>query len=125
MVKVWSKYGHIIVTVIMVFFSVFVQAAEGSTYGIVPYVNPPCTGSIAGIVGAGGNMGAVCFGLAFRQLDWKPAFYVMGGVIFASGAFSSLIHIKGHAGLLWGTDSEENKAQTLAVPEPEDADEEA
>ena len=110
---------------IMVLFSIFVQAAEGSTYGIVPYVNPPCTGSIAGIVGAGGNMGAVCFGLAFRQLDWKPAFYVMGGVIFASGAFSSLIHIKGHAGLLWGTDSEENKAQTLAVPEPEDADEEA
>jgi len=111
--------------VIMVFFSVFVQAAEGSTYGIVPYVNPPCTGSIAGIVGAGGNTGAVCFGLAFRQLDWKPAFYVMGGVIFASGAFSSLIHIKGHAGLLWGTDSVENKAQTLAVPEPEDAEEEA
>lgn len=110
---------------IMVLFSIFVQAAEGSTYGIVPYVNPPCTGSIAGIVGAGGNTGAVCFGLAFRQLDWKPAFYVMGGVIFASGAFSSLIHIKGHAGLLWGTDSEENKAQTLAVPEPEDADEEA
>ena len=29
-----------------------VQAAEGSTYGIVPYVNPPVTGSIAGVVGA-------------------------------------------------------------------------
>eukprot|EP00957_Ditylum_brightwellii_P201953 15327940-Ditylum_brightwellii.AAC.1 len=34
-------------------------AAEGTSYGIVPYVNPPCTGSIAGIVGAGGNTGAV------------------------------------------------------------------
>ena len=42
---------------VMVFFSLFVQAAEGSTYGIVPYVDPPATGSIAGIVGAGGNTG--------------------------------------------------------------------
>ena len=31
---------------IMVIFSSFVQAAEGSTYGVVPYVNPPVTGSI-------------------------------------------------------------------------------
>jgi len=44
--------------VVMVFFSLFVQAAEGSTYGIVPYVDPPSTGSISGIVGAGGNTGA-------------------------------------------------------------------
>lgn len=28
-----------------------------SLLGIVPYVNPPVTGSIAGIVGAGGNTG--------------------------------------------------------------------
>lgn len=34
---------------IMVIFSLFVQAAEGSTYGIVPYVDPPSIGSIAGI----------------------------------------------------------------------------
>merc|ERR1712100_778211 len=51
---------------VMVFFSAFVQAAEGSTYGIVPYVNPPATGSISGIVGAGGNCGAV-------GLEWHSA----------------------------------------------------
>ena len=34
---------------IMVIFSSFVQAAEGSSYGIVPYVNPPVTGSISGV----------------------------------------------------------------------------
>ena len=31
-------------------FSVFVQGAEGSTYGIVPYVNPVAPGAVAGIV---------------------------------------------------------------------------
>ena len=117
--------------VIMVFFSSIVQSAEGSTYGIVPYVNPPVTGSIAGIVGAGGNLGAVGFGLGFRQLDTIPAFYVMGGTIIASGFFTFLISIKGHAGLLTGQDSEEviaaymktaggpSPSQTLQVPEPD------
>ena len=49
--------------VVLVFFSLFVQATEGTSYGIVPYVDPPNTGSIAGIIGAGGNTGAVGFGL--------------------------------------------------------------
>uniref|UniRef100_A0A7S4NA57 Nitrate/nitrite transporter n=1 Tax=Odontella aurita TaxID=265563 RepID=A0A7S4NA57_9STRA len=110
--------------VCMVFFSVFVQAAEGSTYGIVPYVNPPCTGSIAGIVGAGGNTGAVCFGLGFRQLpEYKDAFIVMASCILASGILSVFINIKGHRGLICGEDAPEQKAQTLAVPLPEGEDE--
>ena len=92
---------------LMVIFSSFVQAAEGSTYGIVPYVNPPATGSIAGIVGAGGNCGAVAFGLGFRNLETMQAFYLMASCICASGVLSIFIFIKGHAGLFTGTDSPE------------------
>jgi len=118
--------------IIMVFFSTVVQGAEGSTYGIVPYVNPPVTGSIAGVVGAGGNLGAVGFGLGFRQLDSLQAFRVMGGTIIASGFITVLVNIKGHRGLLHGQDSEEviaaykktgepaEAGQTLAVPLPDD-----
>lgn len=40
-------------------FSMFVQMAEGATFAIVPYVQPSATGSVSGIVGAGGNVGAV------------------------------------------------------------------
>ena len=108
---------------ILVIFSSFVQAAEGSSYGIVPYVNPPATGSIAGIVGAGGNTGAVCFGLCFRQLETKTAFQIMGFSVLASALLSIPISIKDHRGLLWGTDSEAVKAawqkktdNTLTVP---------
>ena len=85
----------------------FVQAAEGSTFGIVPYVNPPATGSISGIVGAGGNVGAVCFGLGFRNLGTMQAFYLMASCICISGVLSVMIFIKGHAGLFTGTDSPE------------------
>lgn len=34
--------------VTMVFFSIFVNAAEGTSFGIVPYVDPPNTGSVTG-----------------------------------------------------------------------------
>lgn len=97
---------------VMVFFSLFVQAAEGSTYGIVPYVDPPTTGAIAGIVGAGGNTGAVCFSIGFRQLDYKNAFAIMGFATLATAFFSVFLLIKGHAGMFCGKD--EHHQQTMA-----------
>ena len=106
--------------VIMIFFSLFVQAAEGSSYGIVPYIDPPATGSISGIIGAGGNSGAVGFGMGFRQLDYEQAFVIMGCSILGSAALSPLINIKGHSAMLWGKDTITTKpAATLTVPEPE------
>ena len=103
---------------VMIFFSLFVQAAEGTSYGIVPYIDPPATGSISGIVGAGGNVGAVCFGLGFRNLEYKSAFYVMGLTILGSSLLSCLIFIKGHAGLVCGNDAPKGDAgcAVLAVP---------
>jgi nitrate/nitrite transporter NarK len=40
-------------------FSVCVQAAEGLSFGIVPYISRPALGVVSGMVGAGGNSGAV------------------------------------------------------------------
>lgn len=90
--------------IVLVMFSLFVQSAEGTSYGIVPYVNPPFTGSVSGIVGAGGNVGAVCFGLGFRELAYADAFNIMGWSIIVSAFLSVFISIKGHRGLLHGED---------------------
>jgi len=111
---------------ILVIFSSFVQAAEGSTYGIVPYVDPPATGSISGIVGAGGNTGAVCFGLGFRQMaKTKDAFNLMGFTILGSAVLTFLISIKGHRSILCGEDSAAIKAAwqspgTITKPDEKD-----
>jgi hypothetical protein len=105
---------------VMVFFSLFVQAAEGSTYGIVPYVDPPTTGAIAGIVGAGGNTGAVCFSIGFRQLDYKNAFAIMGFSALGSAFFSLFILIKGHAGMFCGKDEHDQRASAEALFTPYD-----
>lgn len=105
--------------VVLIFFSLFVQASEGTSYGIVPYVDPPNTGSIAGIIGAGGNTGAVCFGLGFRQLDVKDAFLIMGFSILGSAFLSLGVFLPGHAGLICGKDdpSKQNfKKETIKTP---------
>lgn len=79
--------------VAMIFFSIFVQAAEGTSFGIVPYIDPPHTGSVSGIIGAGGNVGAVAFGMAFRELDYASAFFIMGVSILVSAMLAPFIKI--------------------------------
>ncbi|MCA9771570.1 MAG: MFS transporter [Myxococcales bacterium] len=51
----------------MVIFSLFVQMSEGATYSVVPFINARALGAVAGIVGAGGNAGAVAAGFLFRS----------------------------------------------------------
>ncbi len=85
--------------------SIFLYAAQGSTYGIVPYVNPSAPGAVAGIVGAGGPIGGVLFGLGFRQIEnVKHAFYFMASIVVLSGLSCLFVTIKGHRGLLFRKD---------------------
>lgn len=72
--------------VLLVVFSLFVQASEGATFGVVPMVDKKNLGSIAGLVGAGGNVGAVCAGFLFRSesLSTSTAFLILGAVVAAS-----------------------------------------
>jgi NNP family nitrate/nitrite transporter-like MFS transporter len=72
----------------MLLFSLFVQMAEGATYGVVPFVNRRGLGAVAGIVGAGGNAGAVAAGFLFRYegLTMQDALLYLGmAVTIASG----------------------------------------
>ena len=69
----------------LIVFSLFVQMAEGATFSVVPFVDREALGSVAGIVGAGGNAGAVAAGFLFRGgLPWSVALMVLGAVVAAS-----------------------------------------
>ena len=69
----------------LVCFSTCVQMSEGATYGVVPYVDKRFTGTIAGLVGAGGNAGAVACGFVFRgSLDDTPAAFRTIAIMIAS-----------------------------------------
>ena len=61
------------VVTLLFLFSVCVQAAEGLSFGIVPYISRPALGVVSGMVGAGGNGGAVAMlNLFFKGLRELP-----------------------------------------------------
>lgn len=91
--------------VIMCIFSIFTQSAEGAIYGVVPYVSKLYTGSVAGLIGAGGNVGSVVYGFGFRHLPYRDAFIMMGSIVMASSLLSVFIKVPCHAGLISGEDS--------------------
>merc|ERR1712230_322736 len=57
----------------LVCFSLCVQMAEGTSYGIVPFMKPEQLACVSALVGAGGNAGAVFAGFAFYKQDWEPS----------------------------------------------------
>ncbi|MHB0777652.1 MFS transporter [Halomonas sp. WWR20] len=72
---------------IMLVFSLFTQMAEGATFGVVPFINKKALGAVAGIVGAGGNAGAVAAGFLFRSesLTYQQGLFYLGvAVLLAS-----------------------------------------
>ncbi|PXF49156.1 High affinity nitrate transporter 2.5 [Gracilariopsis chorda] len=76
-------------------FSLFVQMAEGCTFGVVPFVDPPITGAIAGIVGAGGNFGAVIGNLFLAPKKVRGisnGFRTLGFIVIGSAFLIPLLH---------------------------------
>ena len=70
----------------LILFSLCVQMSEGATYSVVPFINKKALGSVAGIVGAGGNAGAVAAGFLFKSasMSWPQAFLILGAAVTLS-----------------------------------------
>lgn len=79
-------------TVAFLFFGLFVCMACGVTFAIVPLIRPRAVGSVAGIVGAGGNLGAVFAAMIFKSesITGAGAFLILGCVVAAT-AFGALL----------------------------------
>ncbi|MBO0910360.1 MAG: MFS transporter [Acidobacteria bacterium] len=73
-------------TAAFLLFGVLVCAACGLTYAVVPLVQPLAIGSVSGIVGAGGNFGALLAAMLFRsgRISSADAFLILGCI--AAGA---------------------------------------
>ena len=65
---------------LLITFAMFVKMSNGATYAVVPFINRRALGAVSGIVGAGGNLGAVTFGflLNVNGLDWPSALFIAG-----------------------------------------------
>ena len=76
----------------LILFSLFTQMSEGATYSVVPFVNKRALGAVAGVVGAGGNAGAVAAGFLFKgTIPWNQAFLILGVLVTATAFLSFLV----------------------------------
>jgi NNP family nitrate/nitrite transporter-like MFS transporter len=100
-----------------IIFSLFVQLAEGATFSVVPFVNKKAVGTISGIVGAGGNAGAVAAGFLFKMEDvsYPQALLVIGLVVTVISFFSFLVRFSREAENELQTEMERNVSKNETI----------
>lgn len=74
----------------MLIFGLFTHMACGATYSLVPFVNRKALGGVAGIVGAGGNVGAVLAGFLVKGTDTTQHALMLLGTTVALSALCAI-----------------------------------
>ncbi len=69
----------------MLLFALFLKMSNGATYSVVPFINKKAMGAVSGIVGAGGNVGAVLAGFLFASNDvsYRDSLFTIGIAVIA------------------------------------------
>ena len=81
----------------MLSFALFLKMSNGATYAVVPFINSRAVGTVSGIVGAGGNVGAVLAGMLFTSetLSYRDSFFIIGCVVVGVSAITFLLSMAG------------------------------
>lgn len=89
-----------VVMIIVVFFSLCVQAAEGLHYGLVPYICRPALGVVSGMIGAGGNLGGVIASSIFFSGNFRTDAGIqnLGWMIIAETLLLWFVYYEGDQG---------------------------
>jgi NNP family nitrate/nitrite transporter-like MFS transporter len=101
-IVLFAKAGSLPMAIFsMLLFALFLKMANGGTYSIVPFVNKEAIGSVSGIVGAGGNIGAMLIGFLFKSknLTYSQAFFYIGIGVAVVGLVVLLTHLRTSRGI--------------------------
>jgi NNP family nitrate/nitrite transporter-like MFS transporter len=79
----------------MLIFALFLKMSNGATYSVVPFINKKAMGAVSGIVGAGGNVGAVLAGFLFTSNDvsYRDSLFTIGIAVTAVSVLSLLLGV--------------------------------
>lgn len=84
----WFAQAHHVVAAVaaMLGFGLFTHMACGATYALVPFIDRKALGGVAGIIGAGGNVGAVAAGFLMKGLggNLQQTLTVLGAAAIVS-----------------------------------------
>ena len=76
----------------MTVFALFTHMACGATYALVPFIDRDSLGGVAGIIGAGGNVGAVAAGFLLKGMfDIQSCLMILGGLVVIAASFVLMI----------------------------------
>lgn len=104
-----GKLGSLSASIaMMLVFSVFVQAACGLTFGVVPFVSRRSLGVISGMTGGGGNVGAVLTQVIFfrgSRFKTETGITLMGVMIICCTLPILLIYFPQWGGMFCGASS--------------------
>lgn len=89
---VFSQVNVVMFAIIaMTIFGLFTHMACGATYALVPFIDRDALGGVAGIIGAGGNVGAVAAGFLLKGLlDVQTCLSILG-ILVTIAAFSVVL----------------------------------
>lgn len=78
---------------VMLLFALFLKMSNGATYSVVPFINPRSMGIVSGLVGAGGNVGAVLAGFLFTSetASYQENFFIIGIAVSAISILSFIV----------------------------------
>lgn len=81
--------------VTMLLFALFLKMSNGATYSVVPFINRKAVGAVAGIVGAGGNVGAVLAGFLFKsnEISYRESLFIIGIAVLVVSVISLLLSL--------------------------------
>ncbi|ATQ76591.1 MFS transporter [Massilia violaceinigra] len=77
--------GVVFAVIAMLVFGLFTHMACGATYALVPFIDSKALGGVAGIIGAGGNVGAVAAGFLMKGTgDIAQTLTILSGLVLLS-----------------------------------------
>jgi NNP family nitrate/nitrite transporter-like MFS transporter len=82
----FSKADRVVFAVIaMLCFGLFTHMACGATYALTPFIDRKALGGVAGIIGAGGNVGAVAAGFLMKGMgNIQQTLTILSGLVIVS-----------------------------------------
>jgi NNP family nitrate/nitrite transporter-like MFS transporter len=91
----FSQSETVLVAVIaMLVFGRFTHLACGATYALVPFIDKRALGGVAGIIGAGGNVGAVAAGFLMKGTgNIQQTLSILAGLVLVSAVCAILVRL--------------------------------
>ncbi|MGH8530210.1 MAG: MFS transporter [Nevskiales bacterium] len=80
----------------MTVFGLFTHMACGATYALVPFIDRKALGGVAGVIGAGGNVGAVAAGFLMKGVgDTQQCLFILGSFVTVSAVCAIAVRFSG------------------------------